>query len=294
MLIVCLALFYKILKLQQENEAFIQRIVELERQELETENQIETLPKMETEIQLETQTEPAETEPVFLAGIQDLKAGTVLDSSQIDPEDIKRYFTAVEIQEGDSVYQRINGKSYQKNDHVALSDLSYIKLLHYNFNNQPQVGEIIVNQNISKDILDIFEELYQAKYEIQSMNLIDDYWTGDGDSSDYASIDVNNTSAFCYREVTGGGTLSNHAYGLAVDLNPQQNPYIKKGADGKQRWAHENANDYIQRDLDLAHVITHEDKACQVFFDHGFEWGGDWKNPKDYQHFDKAPLKNNG
>ena len=83
-------------------------------------------------------------------------------------------------------------------------------MLHYNFNHEIQVGEMIVNAAISRDVLSVFQELFAAEYEIQSMRLIDDYWTGDGDSSDSNSIDNNNTSAFCYRQITGGGNLSNH------------------------------------------------------------------------------------
>ena len=127
---------------------------------------------------------------------------------------------------------------------------------------------------------------YDAEYEIQSMHLVDNYWTGDGESSDSASIDKNNTSCFNYRPVTGGGKLSNHAYGFAIDINPQQNPYVSY-RDGKARWSHENANDYIDRSTGLPHVITHEDLAFKVFSAHGFSWGGDWNNPKDYQHFEK-------
>lgn len=71
-------------------------------------------------------------------------------------------------------------------------------------------------------VLNIFRELFDIEYEIQSMRLIDDYWTGDGISSDSNSIDNNNTSAFCYRLATGGQNLSNHALGRAIDINPQK------------------------------------------------------------------------
>ena len=136
------------------------------------------------------------------------------------------------------------------------------------------------------DVLEIFQALFLEKYEIQSMYLIDDYWTGDAEDSDTESVDANNTSAFCYREITGGGNMSNHAYGLAIDLNPQQNPYVSYRT-GEPVWWHENANDYIDRDAGLPHMITHEDLAYELFTQHGFEWGGDWDSPKDYQHFEK-------
>lgn len=217
---------------------------------------------------------------------QTLAAGTVLSSEQLDFNDLSQYFTAVPIERDDAVYRRINGRSWQENSHIALSDLRYLKLLHYNFSGQIQVGEMIVNKDIADDVIRIFEELFACGYQIQSMYLIDDYWTGDPDDSDTASIDANNTSAFCYRPVTNGRKLSNHAYGKAIDLNPQQNPYVSYSS-GSPKWYHENANDYIARDTGLPHVITHEDTAFLIFQKYGFTWGGDWNNPKDYQHFER-------
>ncbi len=227
-----------------------------------------------------------EAEPVKLENLDGLEAGTVLDAEQLDLTDPGRYFTGTAITEEDPVYERINGRSYRDNPHIGLEELRYLKMLHYNFDGQIQVGEMIVNEGIQEDALKIFQALFREEYEIQSMYLIDDYWTGDAEDSDTASVDANNTSAFCYREITGGGNMSNHAYGLAIDLNPQQNPYVSYRT-GEPVWQHENANDYIDRDAGLPHMITHEDLAYELFTQHGFEWGGDWNSPKDYQHFEK-------
>ena len=118
------------------------------------------------------------------------------------------------------------------------------------------------------------------------MYLIDEFWTGNGNDSDTASCDANNTSAFCYRAITGGGELSNHAFGRAIDINPQQNPYVTYRG-GRAYWYHENATDFIDRDAGLPHMITHDDLCFRLFTEHGFSWGGDWENVKDYQHFEK-------
>lgn len=227
-----------------------------------------------------------EAETAKLENLDGLEAGTVLDAAQLDLTDPARYFTGTAIAEGDPVYERINGRSYRDNPHIGLEELRYLKMLHYNFDGQIQVGEMIVNESIQEDVLEIFQALFREEYEIQSMYLIDDYWTGDAEDSDTESVDANNTSAFCYREITGGGNMSNHAYGLAIDLNPQQNPYVSYRT-GEPVWWHENANDYIDRDAGLPHMITHEDLAYELFTQHGFEWGGDWDSPKDYQHFEK-------
>lgn len=232
------------------------------------------------------ETTEAGTESAYLENLSGLAPGTVLEAAQIDFQNLDQYFMSWKIEEGDNLYGRINGKSYKKNDTVPLEALRYLKMPHYNFEGRIQVGEIVVNKDIEKDIKSIFKELFEAQYQIQSMYLVDNYWTGDPDTSDSASIDKNNTSAFCFRQVTGGSKLSNHAYGKAIDINPQQNPYVSYSS-GKAKWSHSNANDYIARDTGLPHVITHEDLAYKVFTKYGFKWGGDWNNPKDYQHFEK-------
>lgn len=198
-------------------------------------------------------------------------------------------FSAREIVEGDDVYNRIIGKSYVDNPNVALSDLRYLTISYYNFDHQVKEGEMIVNKAIADDVINIFKELYDIEYEIYSMHLIDDFWTGDGDTSDTASCDANNTSSFCYREITGGGNLSNHAWGCAIDLNPQQNPYVSYKS-GSPKWSHENANDYIDRSVVKDHMIVEGDECYNIFAKYGFGWGGAWKTIKDYQHFEKKPF----
>lgn len=223
----------------------------------------------------------------YTLDVRDCDPGEIIAADSIDWENLGRYFASEKIEEDDAVYQRIYGKSYVENDDIGLDELRYLKVLHYNFDHEIQVGELIVNHELVADYQEIFQELFENGYEINSMYLIDNYWTGDGVSSDSASIEVNNTSAFCYRRVVGGsGGLSNHALGRAIDINPQQNPYVTY-KDGKAQWSHDNADDYIERDSGLPHVITHDDLCYRLFKEHGFDWGGDWKTVKDYQHFDK-------
>ncbi len=230
---------------------------------------------------------PRETAGQYLPDLSGFKPGDVIEKERLDPEHPERYFTGSEITEGDAIYRQIIGKSYQVNDAVALSDLRYLKLLHYNFDGRIQVGELIVNQSLVSDFIGIFRELFAEQYQIESMYLIDRYWTGDPDDTDTASIEENNTSCFCFRNATGGNTLSYHAMGKAIDLNPRQNPYVTYDASGTPHWTHENASAYIDRDSGAPHVITHEDTAFRIFQKYGFTWGGDWKNPVDYQHFEK-------
>lgn len=254
-----------------------------ERTQIETVIDIGTVGGLsETEELTETESDTAFSVERPAVSIADYEAGMVLGEAEVCA--LEQTFQSYEI--SDAVLSRIYGNSYVDNENVAISDLRYLKVLHYNFAHEIQVGELIVNAELAQDFLEIFQELFEYEYEIHSMYLIDDFWTGEGDSSDSASIEANNTSAFCYRAVTGGSALSNHAYGRAIDINPQQNPYVWY-YDGQPAWSHENANDYVDRSSGYEHVITHEDVCYQVFTAHGFAWGGDWNNPKDYQHFEK-------
>lgn len=232
----------------------------------------------------ETWETTGETESKASWKLDTAKAGSLVSKTQlanVKPADCFKIYAIK-----DEVLKRINGQSYVENPDISLSQLRYLKVLHYNFSHKVQVGELIVNAALAEDYLEIFKELYENEYEIQSMYLIDDFWTGEGQSSDHDSMQANNTSAFCYRTITGGGALSNHALGRAIDINPQQNPYVAY-ANGTPTWYNDNADDYIDRKNKQDHMISHDDICYQIFTAHGFEWGGDWDDPKDYQHFEK-------
>lgn len=223
---------------------------------------------------------PLHTEAKVLQSLADKKAGSMMKSSEIDWKNLNQYFQSYKIDS--NVSKRITNKSYKKNSNISLSQLRYIKVLHYNFKHNIQVGELIVNENIADDCRKIFKELFEGGYEIQNMRLIDDYWTKNADATDTASMKANNSSAFCYRVKTNGKTLSNHALGYAIDINPVQNPYVTGST-----ILPSNGKDYVKRTTGKAHMITSRDLCCKVFKKYGFTWGGDWKSPKDYQHFEK-------
>ena len=214
-----------------------------------------------------------------------LRVGEAISDEEI--ENIDKYFTSSIIERDSEIFDRINGKSYRDNDDIALEDLRYLTIPYYNFEQQVILGEMIVNKDIQEDILNIFKELFNNKYEINSIRLIDDYWLDEWSANiaDNNSIEDNNTSCFCYRQVTGGESISNHGYGRAIDINPQQNPYVENGQN-----SHRNADEYVNnRYVGEPHVIvaSDEDICYSTFTKYGFTWGGNWTNPIDYQHFEK-------
>lgn len=180
----------------------------------------------------------------------------------------------------DDIFEKMQGKSYKENCTVPREELRYLHILHVGFDNNTHEGELIVNKRIAEDVLDIFKELYKAGYQIEKVRLIDEY-----NALDELSMRDNNSSAFNFRYISYSTTLSKHAMGLAVDINTLYNPYIKQ-VDGRLNIEPANAVQYVDRNRQFPHKIDHDDLCYKLFTKYGFEWGGDWEDSKDYQHFE--------
>lgn len=209
-----------------------------------------------------------------------MEAGSMLDVSNLSQQDLGSFFYSEEL--SGEVQQQILGISYQENDNISLSELRYLRVLHIGFDGKTYIGELIVNQSIAEDILEIMSQLYAQSYPIEKMVLIDAYG-----ADDERSMSDNNTSAFNYREIAGSSKLSKHALGLAIDINPKYNPYVKDSGTGELHVSPANGADYADRDGDFPYKIAEGDLCLQLFQEHGFAWGGNWNSVKDYQHFEK-------
>lgn len=187
------------------------------------------------------------------------------------------------------IKKRINGISYHKNRYVKYKDLRYVTVKYYNYKGKVKTGELIVNKLIAQDIVEIFYELYEMKYPVRRMKLVDEY-----DASDDKSMAADNTSSFNYRIIAGSkNSLSMHALGLAIDINPKINPCVG----GARGIVPPNGKVYAERNVNkckgkyAANMIHKGDAVYNIFKKHGFSWGGEWNNMKDYQHFYKVTGK---
>ena len=205
----------------------------------------------------------------------------------------------------DSVIARITGISYPVSETIASTleqptvnrisdsqqpavsyeDLCYMNVLYCNFQGETETGELICNRKIADDLVEIFYELYRNEYRIGKIRLIDDY---NGD--DTASMEDNNTSCFNYRVVDGTSSLSKHALGFAIDINPFYNPYViyNRDGNGETYISPKGSEVYADRSLDFPYKIDESDLCYRLFAEHGFIWGGNWNSSKDYQHFQKV------
>ena len=196
-------------------------------------------------------------------------------AGDLPSEEAEAMFVSMDIPA--EVRARMMGVSYPEGAAVPLEDLRYLRLPYIGFDGRTRVGEMVCNKAIAEDLLSIFRSLYEARYPVRSIRLVDDFG-----GSDEESMAADNTSCFNYRAVSGGRKLSKHAYGLAVDVNPLENPYVRgtsvKPAAGAP---------FADRSRAFPHKIDSSDLCCRLFREHGFSWGGNWRSLKDYQHFEK-------
>ncbi len=158
---------------------------------------------------------------------------------------------------------------------VKASELSWVRLTFRGFDQQRHTGELLVRTSATEPLVKVFRRLYAARFPLEEMRIIraeeqDAPPTGDG----------NNTSAFNCRPTTGGSEYSQHAYGLAIDLNPFQNPYVRGGL-----VLPELASAYRDRTWSRPGMITARGPVVRAFTAIGWTWGGSWRSLVDYQHF---------
>lgn len=222
--------------------------------------------------------EPALTPPVATTTPHEkLPAFSTINKEDLDVSKMEHYFCKMNI--SDEIFKRINNKSYKADCPIPLEDLCYLRVLHYGFDQETHIGELIVNTAIADKVLSIFKELYDGNYPIEKMVLIDNY-----DADDEASMEDNNSSCFNYRVIDGTDKLSKHSLGIAIDINPLYNPYVRKGK-GERSVLPINGAIYADRTLACPYYIDTNDLCYKTFIKYGFTWGGSWTHSKDYQHF---------
>lgn len=167
------------------------------------------------------------------------------------------------------------GSSHRTGCPVLSSDLRLVTVTHLGFDGRPRQGELVVHRTQAAAVVDVFRRLYDARFPVQRMETVDRFG-GDDD----ASMAANNTSAYNCRRTTGGTSWSEHAYGTALDLNPVQNPYVSGSF-----VAPEAGRGYLDRSRVRTGMVTAGDVVVRAFAAAGWEWGGDFRSIKDYQHF---------
>jgi D-alanyl-D-alanine carboxypeptidase len=165
--------------------------------------------------------------------------------------------------------------TWQPSCPVALADLRYLTMSFWGFDGRAHTGEMIVNVKYAEAVTRAFGHLYDARFPLEEMRVVSSAEinappTGDG----------NNTTAFVCRSAVKQTRWSAHAYGLAVDVNPFCNPYIRGDL-----VLPELASSYVDRGNVRPGMIEPGDVVVRSFLSIGWSWGAEWKTPKDIQHF---------
>lgn len=157
----------------------------------------------------------------------------------------------------------------------SFDELRLIRARHRGFDGVVRDGELVVAAAVAADVAWVLGQVFAAGYPIERMVRVDAYG---GD--DAASMAANNSSGFNFRMVLGTNELSRHALGLAVDINPLQNPYLVRG-----QVLPPLGRAYIDRSNLRPGMLARPSPVIEAFDAIGWEWGGDFKPDADYHHF---------
>jgi len=163
---------------------------------------------------------------------------------------------------------------------VSWGELRYLRLPYVGFDGRDHLGELVIHERYADGVARVFEQLFNARWPIRRMRLVDDY-RGD----DRLSMAADNTSGYNCRRVADSRSWSAHAFGAAIDVNPVQNPDLSGAPVGPPAGRRYAAIDRAVGAHPPPGVIAASSLAVRAFARIGWEWGGTWTSGKDYQHF---------
>jgi hypothetical protein len=175
-----------------------------------------------------------------------------------------------------AVAQKMTGVSWRPGCPVPLDRLRLLRISYWGFDNAAHTGLLVVRNDVAVAVIDIFRRMYNGRFPIHRMQLVDDFG-----GSDARSMAANNTSAFNCRAIDGRpGVWSQHSFGVAIDVNPVQNPWVRGTTVDPPA-----GKAYLNRRQVRPGMIVPGDAVVSAFAAHGWGWGGNFANAKDYQHF---------
>ncbi len=158
---------------------------------------------------------------------------------------------------------------------VNPSQLRYLTLSFRGFDAHAHTGEMLVNADVAQAVVSVFKRLFTAGFPIEEMRI-----TSNAELNLLPTGDGNNTEAFVCRQARGQTHWSAHASGLAIDLNPFNNPYVTGDL-----VIPELASSYLNRDWVRPGMALDAGTAVTAFESVGWKWGGRWPGPVDFMHF---------
>lgn len=170
------------------------------------------------------------------------------------------------------------GASHRAGCPVAVADLRLVGVTHWGLDGRPHRGELVVRASVATAVVEVFRRLHAARFPLARVVTAEQYGADDD-----RLMAANATSAYNCRTTTGGTGFSEHAYGTAIDLNPVQNPYVRGTTVEPPA-----GRAFLDRTDVRPGMVVAGDAVVRAFAAAGWEWGGDFRTLKDYQHFSQS------
>ena len=172
------------------------------------------------------------------------------------------------------------GRSWHAGCPVGPARLRRLSVSYVGFDGRAHRGELVVNSSVTGEVTVVFRRLYAARFPIRRMVPVSRY----GGSDDRAAA-ADDTSAFnCrYAVAPGPKRWSVHAYGLAIDVNDVENPYIEGDRVIPPAGAAYRDRTRVRPGMALPGGVL-----VRAFAAVGWLWGGRWTASPDYQHFSRT------
>lgn len=218
--------------------------------------------------------------------VEEIKTKNALDQADVSgftDSELRDCFFSTDLD--DKLKERLVNMGWTESN-IAPEQLSYVRVLYRDFDNNTVIGELMVNKEIAAAVQEVFFDLYIHKYQIGKMILADAYGTRISES--YAD---NNTVALCFG-LTEDNQADFHARGYAIDLNPLYNPLIKDNGNSLSVFPMEGQL-YLDRTVNYDHFISESDYAVTAFTSAGFNWRGSVSGLNDYKHFEWGAIPAN-
>jgi D-alanyl-D-alanine carboxypeptidase len=208
----------------------------------------------------------------LVASILLLSGGFPTEASRDRPAEFDGRAASIDAE----LRKRMTGISWHPGCPIGFADLRLLTVSHWGFDGRSHHGRLVVHRDHAQGMLRAMRRLYRLRFPIRRMQLVDAYG-----ADDRRSMAADNTSAFNCRTVAGTTRWSEHAYGRAIDVNPVENPYVT----GSGYVSPPAGAPFAQRSRRTKGLIHRRGPVVEAFAAVGWEWGGDWAWPKDYQHF---------
>jgi hypothetical protein len=180
----------------------------------------------------------------------------------------------------------MRGTTWRQGCPVPIDGLRLLTFNYRGFDGEVKRGPMVVNAAVAEDVLSVFRHLFEVGFPLKRVGLAREFREARLETRPNTRRSV--TASFNCRVVVTpagpGDEFSQHAYGLAVDVNPLQNPFVRSDGWVRNRFA----RPYVNRSQDLPGMIHDGDVVVRAFAAIGWSWGGRWSGDVDYMHFSLA------